>query len=163
MLASKIQLETHGFELQTWPSAIQDFQNRAEVEHIYYEEMRALIKKVSGASRVLIFDHTLRHSDNKNLNVSKGGDSAAPVLRVHCDYTTDSAPRRLMSFGKTGVYSHIRKRTLTDDDIKDLASRRFAFINVWRSIMDEPVQKKPLAVCDTSSVPEKDHFLYELI
>lgn len=163
MLASKIQLETHGFELQAWPSAIQDFQNRAEVEHLYYEEMRALIKKVSGADRVLIFDHTIRHSDNKNLNASGGGDSAAPVPRVHCDYTADSAPRRLMQFAKTGVYSHIRKRRLTEDDIKDLASRRFAFINVWRSISEFPVEKKPLACCDTRSTPAKDHFLYELI
>mmetsp|Transcript_24957 Transcript_24957/g.70279 ORF Transcript_24957/g.70279 Transcript_24957/m.70279 type:complete len:455 (+) Transcript_24957:91-1455(+) len=156
-------LETTGFELRDWPSAVQDFQNSAEVEHAYYEEMRALIKKASGADRVLIFDHTLRHSDNKNLNVSKGADSAAPVLRVHCDYTAQSAPRRLMQFAKTGVYSHIRKRTLNEEDIKDLASRRFAFINVWRSIADEPVEKKPLAVCDTRSVPEKDQFLYELI
>merc|ERR1712216_253298 len=145
------------------PTAVQDFRNHAEVEHVYFEEMRALIKKVSGADRVLIFDHTIRHSDNKNLNVSKGADSAAPVLRVHCDYTAKSAPTRLMSFAETGVYSHIRKRNLTEADIKDLASRRFASINVWRSISDEPVEKKPLAVCDTRSVPERDHFLYELI
>lgn len=162
-VADQVALDKTGFELQQWPSVIQDFRNTAEVEHIYYEEMRALIKKVSGADRVLIFDHTIRHSDNQNLNVSKGGDSAAPVLRVHCDYTADSAPRRLMQFAKSGVYSHIRKRTLTEDDIKDLSSRRFAFINVWRSISDEPVEKKALAVCDTRSAPESDRFLYELV
>lgn len=163
LLAGSIQLESHGFELQTWPSAVQDFRNRSEVEHMYYEEMRALIKKASGADRVLIFDHTIRHSDNKNLNASGGGDSAAPVPRVHCDYTADSAPRRLMQFAKTGVYSHIRKRNLTEEDIKDLASRRFAFINVWRSISDLPVEKKPLACCDTRTTPASEHFLYELI
>merc|ERR1712093_726306 len=95
-----------------------------------------------GADRVLIFDHTVRHTDNTNLNASGGADSAAPVLRVHCDYTAKSAPQRLMSFANSGVYSHMRKRKLTEDDIKDLASRRFAFINVWHRISDEPVEKK---------------------
>lgn len=162
-LAQPGRLDTNGFELQNWPTAVQDFQDNAEVEHAYYQEIRALVKKTSGAHRVLIFDHTVRNSDNTNLNVSKGQDSAAPVLRVHCDYTAKSAPRRLMSFVQSGVYSQLRKRKLTEEDIKDLASRRFAFINVWRSISEEPVEKKPLAVCDTRSVPENDQFLYELI
>lgn len=162
-LKDPARLETCGFEMQDWPTAVRDFQNDAEVEHVYYQEIRALVKKASGAHRVLIFDHTIRNSDNTNLNVSKGQDSAAPVLRVHCDYTAKSAERRLMSFAKAGVYSQIRQRKLTEDDIKDLASRRFAFINVWRSIAEEPVEKKPLAMCDTRSVPESDQCLYELI
>jgi hypothetical protein len=162
-LQSQIQLETYGFELQSYPTVVQDFHNNAEVEHIYYEEMRALVKKVSGAKSVLIFDHTVRSSGSTNLNASKVGDAAAPVPRVHCDYTAESAPRRLMQFAKTGVYSHIRKRNLTEEDIKDLASRRFAFINVWRSISDEPIEQKPLACCDTRTTPDKDHRLYELI
>merc|ERR1712012_1363486 len=45
---------------------------------------------------------------------------------------------------------------------KELANGRFAFINVWRNIVDEPVQRSPLAVCDTRSVPASDHFVYEL-
>lgn len=163
LFGNQIQLETCGFELQPHPTVVQDFQNNAEIEHIYYEEMRALIKKVSGAHRVLIFDHTVRSSGSTSLNAAKVGDTAAPVPRVHCDYTAKSAPRRLLQFAKSGVYSHIRKQSLTEEDIKDLASRRFAFINVWRSISDEPIEQKPLACCDTRSVPEKDHLLYELI
>jgi len=163
ILGKQIQLESHGFELEDWPTVIQDFKSNAEVEHIYYAEIRALVKKISGADRVLVFDHTLRSSGSSSLNAAKAGDAAAPVPRVHCDYTAASAPRRLMQFAKTGVYSHLRKRNLGEDDIKDLASRRFAFINVWRSIADEPIEQKPLACCDTRSVPEKDHFLYELI
>jgi hypothetical protein len=164
VLANPAALETMGFELRSWPSVVQDWRSGSEVEHIYYEEMRALIKKASGAQRVLIFDHTIRNSDKgTNLNASSSGDSAAPAVRVHCDYTATSAPRRLMQFAKTGVYSHIRKRTLTEEDIKDLASRRFAFINVWRSISDQPVEKKPLAMCDTRSTPASDYFKYELV
>lgn len=162
-LANPGSLHTTGFELQQWPTAVQDFRNQPEVEHVYYEEMRALIKRVSGADRVLIFDHTIRDTEQKSLNVSKSSDSAAPVLRVHCDYTAVSAPRRLMQFGRTGVYSHVRKRTLNEEDIKELATRHFAFINVWRNIREEPIERKPLAVCDCRSVPETDRFLYELV
>merc|ERR1719401_2480539 len=124
--------------------------------------MMELVKSASGAQRVFIFDHTVRDTGNTNLNAAAGG-SAAPVPRVHCDYTAEGAPRRLMQFSNAGVYSHLRKRTLKEEDFKDLASRRFAFINVWRSIAPTPVQRSPLACCDTNSVQESDRFLYELI
>lgn len=39
---------------------------------------------------------------------------------------------------------------------------RFAFINVWRPTTPEPVQVKPLAVCDTNSVDPKTFLTYEL-
>merc|ERR1719217_936636 len=69
-----------------------------------------------------------------------------------------------MQLGKDGIYSRIRGRTLTEEDVAELASRRFAFINVWRSISDEaPGMQKPLAVCDENSVLDNDRFLYELI
>ena len=87
------------------PTAVQNFRDDAEIEATYYDEMRTLIKKASGADRVLIFDHTVRNTDNTNLNTEKGG-TAAPVPRVHCDYTADGAPRRLMQMGEAGVWSH---------------------------------------------------------
>ena len=39
---------------------------------------------------------------------------------------------------------------------------RFAFINVWRPITKEPVQCKPLALCDAYSVDPKTFLNYEL-
>merc|ERR1719197_2026002 len=89
---------------------------------------------------------------------------AAPVPRVHCDYTADGAPRRLRQLGEQGIYSRVRGRVLTSDEVEELTSRRFAFINVWRSISDDgPVVAKLLAVCDENSVDPDDRFLYELI
>ena len=61
--------------------------------------MRDLVKRASGASRVFVFDHTIRESGNTNLNAAAGG-AAAPVPRVHCDYTHDGAPRRLLQLGE---------------------------------------------------------------
>jgi hypothetical protein len=154
--------ESKGFELVSWPTAVADFTDDDAIVKTYYDEMIKLIKDASGADRVLVFDHTVRKSTNTNLNASSGG-SAAPVPRVHCDYTVDGAPRRLMQLAEEGIFSRLRGRTLTIEDVAELAKGRFAFINVWRSISDtDPVLQSPLAVADESTVPDEDRFLYEL-
>jgi hypothetical protein len=61
-----------------------------QVVETYYAEMMEVVKKSSGAERVFIFDHTVRESGKTNLNAEAGG-SAAPVPRVHCDYTATGA------------------------------------------------------------------------
>jgi len=111
---------------------------------------------------VFIFDHTIRESGNTNLNAAAGG-TAAPVPRVHCDYTASGAPRRLIQLGQEGIFSRLKGRNLSEAETAALAAGRFAFINVWRSICDDgPVMQKPLAVCDENSVAGADRFLYEL-
>jgi len=161
-LSPPATLESMGFALQSWPTKCADFADDAEVVKTYYGEMMELVKSASGAQRVFIFDHTVRDTANTNLNAAAGG-SAAPVPRVHCDYTANGAPRRLVQLGKEGIYSRLRERTLTDADVAELAAGRFAFINVWRSICDEhPVMQSPLAIADENSVPDSDRFVYEL-
>jgi len=156
-------LASVGFALESAPSQCADFTDHAQVESTYYDEMIELIKRSSGADRVLIFDHTIRESGNQNLNASAGATSAAPVPRVHCDYTADGAPRRMQQLGTQGIYSRLRGRDLTEAEVAQLKAGRFAFINVWRSIDDvHPVLQQPLAVCDERSVAEEDRFLYEL-
>lgn len=161
-LASPPSLETMGFGLERWPSKVQNFRDDAEVKKIYYEEIRQVVKKTSGASRVFVFDHTIRQSGNTNLNTAAGG-SAAPVPRVHCDYTAEGAPRRLEQLGKEGIYSLLKGRDLTQQEVEALAAGRFAFINVWRSISEEPIQRMPLACCDEKTVKEEERFLYLLM
>jgi len=161
-LSPAATLDSCGFTLANHPTKVANFEDDDEVARVYYPEMRALIKSTSGADRVMIFDHTIRNTANTNLNAAAGG-SAAPVPRVHCDYTATGAPRRLMQLAKTNVYSHLRKRVLTEEDFAELGKGRFAFINVWRNIVDTPVERSPLAACDTRTVPKDDIFLYELI
>jgi len=161
-LSPPATLETVGFSLREWPTKCTDFGDDQSVVDTYYDEMMRLIKAESGAQRVFIFDHTVRESGNSNLNAAAGG-SAAPVPRVHCDYTSTGAPRRLEQLGAEGIFSRLRGRTLSEGEVAELSAGRFPFINVWRSICDDhPVMQKPLAVCDENSVPESDRFLYEL-
>jgi hypothetical protein len=157
------ELETKGFTLRSWPTKCKDFTSEDELINTYYTEMISLVKEACGAKRVLIFDHTIRESGKTNLNARTGG-SAGAVSRVHCDYTAESAPRRLALLGKQGVYSRVRKRMLTEEDVAKLARGRYAFVNVWRSISDQaPVMQAPLAVCDEASVDaQRERFLYQL-
>jgi glutathione S-transferase len=165
-------LETCGFSLVRHSSAVLLEQSKGGsstsnassadcLEHgiqSYYDEMKALVQAQTGASEVFVFDHTICTSSTDD-----------PVKRrVHCDYTEASAHRRLLQLGRDG--SLVRPRpgnggqALTESNVEEFISdRRFAFINVWRSIdTDNPVLKSPLAVCDSTSAKQEDHLLHEL-
>ena len=59
-LASEFSLERNGFLFIEHHTAVEDFFDPQQLERVYYPEVAALIKKVSGAARVVVFDHTLR-------------------------------------------------------------------------------------------------------
>ena len=125
-------LASHGFELRAAPSAV-DFADEAEVVSAYYGEVAELVLAATGCADVHVFDHTVRKSGVTNLNALDGG-AAAPVPRVHCDYTHDGAPRRLRLLAEGGMRSHKLGRVLTEAEGLALLEGRFAFVNVWRSI-----------------------------
>jgi len=109
---------------------------------------------------VFIFDHTVRKSSVTKLNtLGADGQAAGSVVRVHCDYTSVSAPRRFKQLGQTESYTGFK---LTEEDVSKYMDGRFAFINVWRPVTEHPVYVKPLAVCDTNSVDPSEHITYEL-
>ena len=158
-LSPPATLSSHGFACQTWPTAVTDFDNEGQLHSEYYEEIVALVKHASGATRVVVFDHTRRTTGAVSLNAAQGG-TAAPVPRIHCDYTEDGAPRRLRQLGVKGMDG------LSAAEVEAIAAgsgRRYAFINAWRSLdTSAPVQQHPLAVVDARTVHPSDRFLYEL-
>eukprot|EP00658_Telonema_sp_P-2_P026714 TRINITY_DN20811_c0_g1_i1.p1 TRINITY_DN20811_c0_g1~~TRINITY_DN20811_c0_g1_i1.p1 ORF type:complete len:311 (-),score=61.02 TRINITY_DN20811_c0_g1_i1:41-973(-) len=156
-------LETTGFQLEHAPTAVTDFSDTTQIAMTYYTEMREVVKRATGATRVLVFDHTVRSSEATSLNALEAGAVAAAVPRVHADYTDESAPRRLQQFGEAGIFSLKKNRHLSAQEVRELARHRFAFVNVWRGITEAPIERMPLACCDTNSVEESDRFLYELL
>jgi len=86
-------LNTVGFELRSHPTKVKDFRDDDEVMDVYYKEIEDLILQRTGASKVFVFDHTVRTSRVANLNAQKGGQ-AGTVGRVHTDYNVASAPIR---------------------------------------------------------------------
>jgi hypothetical protein len=55
-----VSLDTTGFEFVQYPSEEKEFVDEEAIRTRYYKEVEELLKKHTGAKRVLIFDHTIR-------------------------------------------------------------------------------------------------------
>jgi hypothetical protein len=139
----QLSLERNGFVLVGHQTAVTDFFDREQLETIYYAEVEALIKKMSGAKRVVLFDHTLRSGNETEREERLIRE---PVLNAHNDYTEWSGPQRV--------------RDLLPDEAETLLKGRFAIIQVWRAI-NKPIQSNPLAVADAASVAFEDLLIAE--
>jgi len=137
-LAQELDLEITGFEFVDHPTQVRDFFDIEELKRSYYPEVEALVKKVSGAARVVVFDHTLRSGDEAEREARLVRE---PVLNVHNDYTEWSGPQRV--------------RDLLPAEAEELLKRRFAIIQVWRAI-NRPIQSNPLAIADARSLAPRD-------
>lgn len=132
---SAFNLDTHAFQalsgVSSSPSV--DFNSDASVQEHYYPEVESLLlSAVPGATRVQIFDHTIRRTSPSA--------ARAPVTRVHIDQTPSSALARV-------------SRHLPAADAEELLKSRVRIINVWRPI-NGAVESFPLAFADSSSVPD---------
>jgi hypothetical protein len=141
--ADRFALERDGFRFVRHDTKVADFFDEGEVRRVYYPEMEALVKAESGASRVVVFDHTLRTADDELRETAKIREV---VRRVHNDYTEWSAPQRV--------------RNLLPDEADELLQRRFAIIQVWRPIR-HPVESWPLAIADAQSLSPADMVVTE--
>ncbi len=133
-LADRFEFEREGFRFVPHRSRVADFFDDNEVRRVYYPECEALIKQVSGAKRVVVFDHTLRTASETQREAQQIRDI---VSRVHNDYTEWSGPQRV--------------RDIMGGEAEELLRGRFAIIQVWRPI-NRPVESHPLAICDAQTV-----------
>src|SRR5215813_3619644 len=141
--AARLELERDGFRFVRHDTKVADFFDQEQIRRIYYPEMEALVKAESGATRVVIFDHTLRTANDDEREARKIREV---VQRAHNDYTEWSGPQRV--------------RDLLPQEADELLRRRFAIIQVWRPIRD-PVETFPLAICDARSVSPNDFVVSE--
>src|SRR6187401_369770 len=141
--AEPFALDREGFRFVRHDTKVADFFVEDEVRRVYYPEMEALVKAESGASRVVVFDHTLRTADDEQREARKIREV---VPRVHNDYTEWSGPQRV--------------RDLLPDEAETLLKGRFAIIQVWRPIR-YPVETFPLALCDAQTISPNDLIVTE--
>ncbi len=142
-LASSFSLDRHGFEFVAHPTRVGDFFDPVQLKSIYYPEVEQLIRSRSGASRVVLFDHTLRSGDEGEREARLVRE---PVLSAHNDYTEWSGPQRV--------------RDILPGEAEELLQRRFAIIQVWRAI-NQPIVSNPLAIADASSIAVEDLLIAE--
>jgi hypothetical protein len=134
-------LDREGFMLTTHASTIGDFYDDGEIAAVYDPEVAILVRRLTGAARVEIFDHTRRSA---SLDVQKARLIREPASIIHNDYTARSGPQRLRD--------HFPD---TPEAAETLLRRRFAIVNVWRSIRGT-VLTAPLALCDAASLAPAD-------
>lgn len=159
-LEVKPRLDTFGFELRGQPTACTAFGDDMQVLRNYYPEVHSLVREATGASHVVLFDHALRSSPGVHLVQ----ESAAPVERVHSDYTEESGRELVERVLQGGIYSSARKRVLKPAELAELSALKFAVINCWRSVDNEaPVAQAHLALCDKRSVQQTDTLYYEVL
>jgi hypothetical protein len=146
-VASALSLEREGFELITAASSVSDLYDQEAIQTRYYAETVSLLEELTGASRVVVFDHTIRRRIPGATDRTTG-IPRQPVPRVHNDYTVKSGPQRV--------------RDLLGEDAGDLLRGRFSVVNVWRPIRG-PIQDAPLAVADAQSVDREDLVATDLV
>jgi len=59
-IASDISLDREGFAVLRHASEVRDFYDEDELRRVYYAEAERLIADATGASKVFVFDHTVR-------------------------------------------------------------------------------------------------------
>jgi hypothetical protein len=139
-----LSLDRNGFELHRHASVLSDFSDPAKITSLYYPQAVALLKQATGASRVVVFDHTLRDG-----RPERGEGIREPVKYIHNDQTFVSGPRR--------VRDH-----LPAEEAEQLLQGRVAIVNLWRPI-GETVQSSPLALCDSRSIALNDLVASDLV
>jgi hypothetical protein len=129
-------LDVEGFVLGQHNTKVTDFFDDTQIASIYTPEVEQLVAKHTGASKVVVFDHTRRSSAAATREKHSARD---PVAAAHVDYNESSARQRL--------------RDVLGDEADTYRGKRFSIINVWRS-MSNVIQEWPLAVCDARTIDD---------
>ena len=128
--AHDFSLDREGFELVRHETEVRDFYDDDEVRAVYDLEVEHLLKQATGASRVVVFDHTRRATGGSD---EGGSADRAPVRLVHNDYTETSGPQRVRDL-------------LGDGEADELLKHRFADMKLWLEASHATADGAALAV-----------------
>lgn len=121
------------------------FNDEELIKSEYYKQVEENIKEQTGATRIFIFDHTIRRKNEKSLDTV---DDRQPVYSAHVDQSNKAAVAR--------VHKHL------GDEAEELLKGRVQLINVWRPLFDG-ITDIPLAFADYRSISEDDLIVSKLI
>ena len=167
-------LGANGFEMleRTLATPAPDFLDHEQVVHRYYPHCADIVRQHTGARIVKAFDHNVRSASGKlsGQRIAGGQHVQRPAHVVHGDYTLTSGPQRLRDLSNPPTVNDTYRTLMADGETllekaaveRALDSGRFALINVWRNIAEEPVATHPLALCDAASVHPDDLVVFEI-
>jgi len=137
-LATPPELDVNGFALHRMVSAVGDWRDADRVHRIHPGEIQAFIRQLTGADETIVAGPgILRWSERSGEAGTRDNSNAARLIH------SDSA----LSTGEDF--------TRRSNPHPDRAIARSAHHNIWRAFSGPPVDV-PLAVCDSTSVPESD-------
>ena len=145
-LSAPPTLDREGFALEQHQTKVTDFYDPAAVEQVYYVEIAELLKRVTGAAEVHVFDHTLRVEDEAKRRIH---GTRLPVAVVHNDYTEQSALQRV-------------RDVLAPRTAERFLASRIAIVNIWRSF-GASSERFPLAVADGRTIVPTDYVAVDLV
>lgn len=122
-------------------TAVSDFEHSTEWRAVYEQELDTLLKLVTGASEVIVFDHTIRIDDPNAVR--------RPARNVHNDYNRAGAEQRLVDI-------------VGSERSAEFHNAGFGFVNVWRPI-DHIIQSSPLGFIWPRSMAAEDWMNIDLI
>ena len=167
-------LAANGFELLDRPTAHPDldFLDHEAVVRTYYPECAQIMKTATGAAVVAAFDHNIRSASGKSdkKRIAGGQQVQGPAHVVHGDYTLTSAPQRMRDLARAPTVNDTYRTALAESETlldpeaveQAIADGRFALINLWRNIAQEPVATRPLALCDAATVQPEELVVFEI-
>lgn len=134
--AALTTLDVEGFQIVRHDSAVTDFADRDEVARIHPAEIETLIRRETGADRVVVSSPGLLRFSERS---GKAGslNNSMPARFAHIDISDATAAL----FARRGA------------DGRPFA--RFCHYNVWRALSPPP-QDVPLALCDARTLAPAD-------
>lgn len=133
-------LDKNGFQYVKDPVVgLEDAKTDDEFGKILLPATEDLVKRVTGAHKVLTFMHRIRSmaEDPNQLSANR-----APAHSVHTDFTP------------AGAINHLKTIIKDPAERAALESGRILAINVWRPL--KPIKRDPLAICNWETVQSED-------
>jgi len=143
-IKEQFNLDAHGFVLAHHQSVVSDFLDKAQVDTVYTQEVPELVKRLTGADRVVSRGWMVRTSGDllkgarKVVGYNHQGGVQPPAAEAHVDFTTETAEA-------------VARWTYRDVYPDAPPFSRFIAASLWRTFSPPP-QDWPLALCDASSV-----------
>ncbi|GAA5855849.1 hypothetical protein JCM8547_000384 [Rhodosporidiobolus lusitaniae] len=147
--AKEISIETTGFdvpsrEISGTSMKYEDWDDEKKINEVYLPEVEEMLKKHTGASKVIFFDFTVRRGEKQGEETPDTPHNRKPVSRdessLHVDQTAFSGERRV--------------RRHAGDKAERLLRGRAQLINVWRPF--RTVYDTPLAVADARTLSHSE-------
>ena len=136
----KLDLDRHGFALAHRDTAVTDFFDEDQIKTVYYAETEDLVRRVTGARRVIPFYHRLRSLDPSNRDKSQVVGLVSTHL--HTDHAASAGAELVPRYA--GI-----------SEAADGIQRRVAVIQTWAALAGS-IQTRPLAFCDVQTLAMDD-------